>query len=70
MALPIASMPVLTGEVAQRFEAEAQANNQRYISTALRKRKRQTRRLLKGGSSNCVVCWLKRILVTNEFPRR
>ena len=30
MALPIASIPVLTGEVAQRFEAEAQANYQRY----------------------------------------
>lgn len=25
MALPIASIPVLTGEVAQRFEADAQA---------------------------------------------
>ena len=32
MALPIASIPVLTGEVAQRFEAEAQANYQRYLN--------------------------------------
>lgn len=32
MALPIASMPVLTGEVAQRFEADAQANYQRYLN--------------------------------------
>ena len=31
MALPIASIPVLTGEVAQRFEAEAQANYQRML---------------------------------------
>ena len=30
MSLPIASIPVLTDEVAQRFEAEAQANYQRY----------------------------------------
>lgn len=69
MALPIASMPVLTGEVAQRFEAEAQANYQRYLNRS-EEEKRQTRRPLKGGSSNCVVCWLKRILVTNEFPGR
>ena len=32
MALPISSIPVLTGEVAQRFEAEAQANYQRYLN--------------------------------------
>ena len=32
MALPIASIPVLTGEVAQRFEAEEQANYEWYIN--------------------------------------
>ncbi|MCI7780769.1 MAG: hypothetical protein MR517_06870 [Bacteroidales bacterium] len=32
MALPIASIPVLTGEVARRFEAEAQATYQRYLN--------------------------------------
>lgn len=69
MALPIASMPVLTGEVAQRFEADAQANYQRYLNRS-EEEKRQMKRLLKGGSSNCVACWLKRILVTNEFPGR
>ncbi len=31
MALPIASIPVLTGEVAQRFEAEAQANYEKFL---------------------------------------
>ena len=31
MALPIASIPVLTGEVARRFEAEAQANYQKML---------------------------------------
>ena len=32
MALLIASIPVLTGDVARRFEAEAQANYQRYLN--------------------------------------
>ena len=32
VALPIASIPVLTGEVAQRFEERAQANYQRYLN--------------------------------------
>lgn len=32
MVLPIASMPVLTGEVAHRFEAEAQANYKRSLN--------------------------------------
>lgn len=32
MALPIASIPVLTGEVAQRFEEEAQRNYERWLN--------------------------------------
>ena len=32
MALPIASIPVLTGEVAQRFVERAQANYQGYLN--------------------------------------
>jgi hypothetical protein len=32
MALPIASIPVLTGEVAEKFEAEAQKNYEAYLS--------------------------------------
>lgn len=31
MALPIASIPVLTGEVARRFEAEAQKNYEKFL---------------------------------------
>jgi len=31
MALPITSIPVLTGEVAQRFEAEAQKNYEKFL---------------------------------------
>ena len=32
MALPIASIPVLTGEAARQFEERAQANHQRYLN--------------------------------------
>ena len=32
MAIPIASFPVLTGEVARRFEAEAQGNYERFLN--------------------------------------
>lgn len=31
MALPIASIPVLTGEVARRFEADAEANYEKFL---------------------------------------
>lgn len=31
MAFPIASIPVLTGEVARRFEAQAQANYEKML---------------------------------------
>ena len=41
MALPIASIPVLTGEVAQRFEAEAQATYQRYLNRTEEEKKTQ-----------------------------
>ena len=39
MALPIASIPVLTGEVAQRFEAEAQANYEWYMNRSEEEKK-------------------------------
>ena len=39
MALPIASMPVLTGEVDQRFETEAQANYQRSLNRTEQEKK-------------------------------
>jgi hypothetical protein len=32
MALPIATVPVLTGEVAERFESEAQKNYENYLN--------------------------------------
>ncbi len=39
MALPIASIPVLTGEAAQRFEAEAQANYQSSLNRTEQEKK-------------------------------
>ena len=39
MALPIASIPVLTGEVARQFEAEAQANYELYINRSEEEKK-------------------------------
>ena len=54
MALPIASMPVLTGEVPQRFEAEARANYEWYLNRT-EDEKRQIQRLLKGGKTSLYV---------------
>lgn len=48
MALPIASIPVLTGEVAQRFEAEAQANYQRYLNRTEEEKKAEAEALERG----------------------
>lgn len=39
MALPIATIPVLTGEVARRFEAEAQANYEKALNRTPEERK-------------------------------
>ena len=39
MALPIASIPVLTGEVARRFETEAQANYEKFLNRTPEKEK-------------------------------
>jgi hypothetical protein len=48
MALPIASIPVLTGDVAQRFEAEAQTNYQRYLNRTEEEKKADAEALEKG----------------------
>lgn len=50
MALPIASIPELTGEVAQRFEAEAQKNYQRYLNRTEEERKAEEAALERGFS--------------------
>ena len=47
MALPIASIPVLTGEVAQRFEERAQANYQRYLNRTEEQKKADEAKLEK-----------------------
>lgn len=48
MALPIASIPVLTGEVAQRFEAEAEANYQWYLNRTEEEKKADEEALERG----------------------
>ncbi len=48
MALPIASMPVLTGEVAQRFESEAQGNYQRSLTRTEQEKKAEAEALERG----------------------
>lgn len=45
MALPIASIPVLTGEVAQRFETEAQATYQRSLNRTEQEKKAEAEAL-------------------------
>jgi hypothetical protein len=39
MALPIATVPVLTGEAAERFEAEAQKNYEKFLNRTDSERK-------------------------------
>ncbi len=48
MALPIAYSPVLTGEVAQRFESEAQANYQRSLNRTEQEKKAEAEALERG----------------------
>lgn len=48
MALPIASIPVLTGEVARRFEAEAQANYRRHLNRTEEEKKAEAEAMEKG----------------------
>lgn len=48
MALPIASIPVLTGEVAEQFEAEAQATYQRFLNRTEAEKKAEEEALEKG----------------------
>lgn len=48
MALPITSIPVLTGEVAERFEAEAQATYERYLNRTEEEKKADEEALEKG----------------------
>lgn len=50
MALPIASIPVLTGEVAKQFETEAQAIYQRSLNLTEQEKKAETEALERGFS--------------------
>lgn len=48
MALTIASVPVLTGEVAKKFETEAQNNYKKYINRSEKEKKRVAERYERG----------------------
>ncbi len=48
MALPIPSIPVLIGEIAQRFESEAQANYQRSLNRTEQEKKAEAEALERG----------------------
>lgn len=48
MALQIASIPVLTGDVAHRFEGEAQANYMRLLNRTEEEKKADAEALEKG----------------------
>ncbi len=48
MALAIASVPVLTGEVAERFEAEAQKTYEKYINRSEKEKKETAERYERG----------------------
>ena len=41
MALPIASIPLLTGKVDQRFETEAQANYEKFLNRTPEEKSRE-----------------------------
>ena len=48
MAIPIASIPVLTGEVAQRFEEAAQRNYERWLNRTEEQKEAEDEALAKG----------------------
>lgn len=48
MALAIASVPVLTGEAAERFEAEAQKSYERYLNRSESEQKEVAERYERG----------------------
>ena len=48
MAIPIASIPVLTGAVAQRFEEAAQRNYERWLNRTEEQKKAEDEALAKG----------------------
>ena len=47
MAIPIASIPVLTGEVARRFEEAAQRNYERWLNRTEEQKKAEDEALAK-----------------------
>ena len=64
IALPIASIPVLTGEVAQRFEAEAQANYEKFLNRTPEEEKAVRERYDRG------MAIVKKVLENSRLGRR
>ena len=64
MALPIASIPVLTGEVAQRFEAEAQANYEKFLHRTPEEDRSVRERYDRG------MAIVKKVLANSQLGRR
>ena len=64
MALPITSIPVLTGEVAQRFEAEAQKNYEKFLHRTLEEEEDVRERYDRG------MAIVKKVLANSKLGRR
>lgn len=64
MALPIASIPVLTGEVAQQFEERAQAVYQRYLNRTEEEKKAVSEKYDRG------MAIVKKVLENSKLGRR
>lgn len=64
MALPIASIPVLTGEVARRFEAQAQANYEKVLHRTPEEAQAVRERY------NCGMEIVRKVLENSQIGRR
>lgn len=64
MALPIASIPVLTGEVARRFEAEAQKTYEKFLHRTPEEEKSVREKYDKG------MAIVKKVLENSKLGRR
>ena len=65
MALPIASIPVLTGEVVQRFETEAQANYEKFLNRTPEEEEKAVRERYDRG-----MAIIKKVLENSSLGRR
>ncbi len=64
MALPIASIPILEGEVARRFEAEAQRNYEKFLHRTPDEKKAVEEKYNKG------MAIVQKVLMNSQLGRR